>query len=62
MKTWPIGEKKLNRRRRAYDASKGTNHQMPHCNQRLLDAQYIVGTIKCSKCKQIIKLVIKDIG
>ena len=34
----------------------------PHCNQRLLDAQYIVGTIKCFKCKQIIKLVIKDVG
>ncbi len=23
----------------------------PHCNQRLLDAEYVVGTIKCPRCK-----------
>ncbi|MBD8046689.1 Com family DNA-binding transcriptional regulator [Clostridium sp. N37] len=28
----------------------------PHCNQRLLDAEYVIGTIKCPRCRNIIKL------
>ena len=28
----------------------------PHCNQRLLDAECVVGTIKCLRCKNTIKL------
>lgn len=34
----------------------------PHCNQRLLDAEYVVGTIKCPRCKQIIKLEVKKVS
>lgn len=28
----------------------------PGCNQRLLDAEYVVGTIKCPRCRNSIKL------
>ena len=28
----------------------------PHCNLRLLDVEYVVGTMKCFRCKSIVKL------
>ena len=39
--------------------SKEAAIKCPHCNQRLLDAEYVVGTIKCPRCKQIVKLEVK---
>ncbi|WP_185750788.1 Com family DNA-binding transcriptional regulator [Clostridium sp. KNHs214] len=32
----------------------------PYCNQLLLKADYIKGEIKCTRCKRIIKLKIKE--
>ncbi|AVP66028.1 Com family DNA-binding transcriptional regulator [Clostridium botulinum] len=32
----------------------------PDCNQMLLKADYIKGEIKCTRCKKIIKLEIKQ--
>lgn len=28
----------------------------PHCNQRLLDVEHVLGTMKCFRCKSIVKL------
>ena len=34
----------------------------PHCKQRLLDAAYVLGTIKCHKCKQIVKIEVEKVS